>query len=490
MYPLDWPVVGVLPFFATRLHALHDQLTVVLAASGLNFKAQGPLASGMRFFLTCDPANVRHIFTSNHANYPKGEELAEIFDIVRGSVMTVDGEAGRQQRALFHSALSNPKVLGFVASCCRDKVVGGLLPFLARMAGTRTPFDMKELATRLVFDLTATLIFGVDPGRLPSELDMPLPSLHVATAMDTVMEVALLRQAMPASIWKLMRQLNVGPERKMAMAHKQLQGFIREMTERRREARCAGDLLHDDVAAMDILSANPVHSGVLDLLRSEILLNFMIAGRDTVGTTLPWVFYSLAKNPRAVSAIRSELAPFAARNKGTSCESVVVFEPEDTRHLVYLQAAIFETLRLYPAGPSERKTALADDVLPSGHRLYSGETIIVSIYAMGRMEALWGSNCHEYRPERWLSDDGAKLRHVPSHKFMAFNSGPRMCLGKDIAIKQMKAIVAAVVWNFDVEVLEGQSIQPKASCILQMKNALMVTVNKADQHTAIWPVES
>ncbi|CAD6265735.1 unnamed protein product [Miscanthus lutarioriparius] len=449
--PIDWPVVGVLPGLISRLHNLHDELTVVLAASGCNFKAQGPLGSGMRFFITADPANVRHIFTSNHANYPKGEELAEIFDIVSGSILTVDGEACRQQRGMFQRVLSNPRVLELMSRCCRDKVVDGLLPFLTRMESARTPLDMQDLMTRLIFDLTATPIFGVDPGCLSADM----PSIHVAAAMDTVMEVGLLRHTVPASCWKVMRQLNLGPERKLTVAHTLLHGFITEMMEKTR-ARCSD---RDELAAVDILSGDPAYSSDKALL-SRILINYMIAGRDTVGTTLPWVFYNLAKNPRVVSG------------------NMVFFESEETKDLVYLQAALFESLRLYPPGPFERKVVVADDVLPSGHRLCSGETILISIYSMGRMEALWEKDCHEYRPERWLSEDGGKLRYVPSHKFMAFNSGPRMCLGKDIAITQMKTIVAAVIWNFDLELLEGQSIQPKLSCILQIKNGLKMKVKK------------
>ncbi|RCV15865.1 hypothetical protein SETIT_3G092300v2 [Setaria italica] len=476
LYPMDWPVVGMLPSIVANLHNFHDVLTVFLATNGCNFKARGPVASGMRFFVTAEPANVRHIFTSNHANYPKGEDFAEIFDIFSGTLFTIDGEAGRQQRAMFQNIFSNPRLLALMASCCRDKVVNELLPFLTRMGSTRTTFDMQDLITRLVFDLTATPIFGVDPGCL----SISMPSIHVATAMDTFMEVGLFRHTMPACFWKVMRRLNIGPERKLAMAQTVMHAFIREMTEKPK-ARCA-DLL-DDVLAMDIISANP-SVGRDDVLQRNVLIGYMIAGRDTVGTTLPWVFYNLARNPRVVSCIRKELAPIASLKTtalaSNSISSMVVFDPKETEHLVYLQAALLESLRLYPPGPIERKVVLADDVLPSGHQLCSGETILISIYAMGRMESLWGKDCHVYRPERWLSEDGAKLRYVPSNKFMAFNTGPRMCLGKDIAIAQMKTIVAAVVWNFDMEVLEGQSIEPKLSCILQLKNGLMMMVKQRE----------
>ncbi|CAL5007180.1 unnamed protein product [Urochloa decumbens] len=478
LYPMDWPVVGMLPALVARIHNFHDKLTAILAASGCNFKAQGPVGSGIRFFITSDPENVRHIYTSNHANYPKGEEFADIFDIISDTIFTADGDAWRQQRAMFQSLLSNPRLLALMASCCRDKVVNGLVPFLTHMGSTGTPFDMQDLITRLVFDLTATPIFGVDPGCL--SCSMPSTHVAVATAMDTIMQVGLFRHTVPASFWKVMRWLNIGPERKLAVAHTVLHGFVREMAEKTKP-RCAN---LDEVLAMDIICSDPVCSD--DFLQSKLLIVYMIAGRDTVGTTLPWVFYNLAKNPGVVSCIRKELAPAASlkatalASNGSTSSSMVIFDTEETKGLVYLQAALFESLRLYPPGPLERKVVLANDVLPSGHQLCSGETVLMSIYAMGRMEALWGKDCHEYRPERWLSDDGTKLRYVPSHKFMAFNTGPRMCLGKDIAIAQMKTIVAAVVWNFDMEVLEGQSIEPKLSCLLQLKNGLMMRVKQRE----------
>ena len=94
---------------------------------------------------------------------------------------------------------------------------------------------------------------------------------------------------------------------------------------------------------------------------------------------------------------------------------------------------MYETLRLYPPAPLERKMVAANDIMPSGHEVHAGDTILISLHSMGRMEGIWGKDCLNYNPNRWLSVDGNELRYVPSHKFLAFNSGPRMCLGKDIA---------------------------------------------------------
>ncbi|EMS53084.1 Cytochrome P450 86B1 [Triticum urartu] len=118
--------------------------------------------------------------------------------------------------------------------------------------------------------------------------------------------------------------------------------------------------------------------------------------------------------------------------------------------------------------------------MPSGHEVKAGDTILISLHSMGRMEDLWGKDCLDYNPNRWLSKDGNTLRYVPSHKFLAFNSGSRICPGKEIAVMQMKTVVATVLWNFDVEVVEGQIIQPKPSCILQMKNGFIVKLRKRE----------
>jgi cytochrome P450 len=363
-----------------------------------------------------------------------------------------------------------------MTKCCRDKVENGLLPIMAHMARTDTPVDISDLMVRLVFDLYATTIFGVDPGCLSFDM----PPVNVADAMDTVMEVGMIRHMLPPFCWKTMRHLKIGPERKLAAAQDVLRSFTTKMVERRKKTGHPIGLEEEEMAAttsMDVLSYYVNHPDYNDYLLQVTLISYMIAGRDAISTSLPWVFYNLAKNPHVISSIRDELAPIVSR-KAAIARGMTIFEPEDVKPLVYLQATLLESLRLYPPVPMERKSVVATDVMPSGHEVSPGDILLVSIYSMGRMEEIWGADCPEYMPERWLLDNGRQLRHVPSHKFLAFNSGPRMCIGKDIAIMQMKIIVATIVWNFDLDMVDGQSIQPKLSCLMQMKNGLKVKLNE------------
>ncbi|KAE8808744.1 Cytochrome P450 86A1 [Hordeum vulgare] len=472
--PTKWPILGMLPSLIANIYNFHEYSNVLLAGSGLNFNGDGPPGAGMRFFITCDPANIQHIFTTNYSNFPKGAEFAAIFDIMAGGFFTIDGELWRLRRMKFVGVISSPRFADRVAAHCHDKVKDHLLPLLARIASTSASFDMQEIMARLMFDITALTVFGVDPGFL--SLDMP--PIDASLAMDTVMEVGFLRHTMPASLWKTLRWLNIGHERRLHEANKVLRRFVVDTMERR---KTNGGQDEDGEVVGDILSLyinDPDYAD--DDLLCGTLISFMLAGRDTIGTTLPWIFYSLAQNPNVVSTICSELSPIASHKVARGMGDTVIFEPEETKSLVYLRATLYETLRLYPPAHMERKTVVADDTMPSGHEVYAGDAVYISLYSMGRMESLWGKDCLDFNPNRWLLEDSNKLKYVPSNKFLAFNSGPRMCPGKEIAVVQMKTIIAAVVWNFDLELVEGQSIQPKLSCLLQMKNGLMMKLKKRE----------
>lgn len=103
--------------------------------------------------------------------------------------------------------------------------------------------------------------------------------------------------------------------------------------------------------------------------------------------------------------------------------------------------------------------------------------VIIAIYAMGRMAWLWGEDCHEFKPERWITKEG-KLKREPPSKFFAFLSGPRTCPGKELSFFLMKAAASTIIHNYDLHVVEGQDVSPKNSAFLHMKHGLMVKVKK------------
>ena len=103
----------------------------------------------------------------------------------------------------------------------------------------------------------------------------------------------------------------------------------------------------------------------------DIVLNFMIAGRDTSAITLSWFFHLLCQNPDVEEKLLQEIKNvvkaknnMCSRNqeRGQGQEQYVSVEEgismftDSLTHTVldkmhYLHAALTETLRLYPPFP-------------------------------------------------------------------------------------------------------------------------------------------
>lgn len=65
------------------------------------------------------------------------------------------------------------------------------------------------------------------------------------------------------------------------------------------------------------------------------------------------------------------------------------------------------------------KMCMSDDRLPDGFHVKKGDVVAYQPYAMGRMRFIWGEDAQEFRPERWLDDNGC-FRPENPFKFTAF----------------------------------------------------------------------
>lgn len=67
----------------------------------------------------------------------------------------------------------------------------------------------------------------------------------------------------------------------------------------------------------------------------------------------------------------------------------------------------------------DAKICFADDTFPDGYCVNRGDMVAYQPYAMGRMKFIWGDDAEEFRPERWLNQDGLFQAESP-FKFTAF----------------------------------------------------------------------
>lgn len=85
----------------------------------------------------------------------------------------------------------------------------------------------------------------------------------------------------------------------------------------------------------------------------DIIMNFVLAGKDPIATTLTWFLYILCKHPEIQDKIAQDIKE--AMNMTEDITTVTDFEALMTEDMLekmhYLHAAIAEIIRLYPALP-------------------------------------------------------------------------------------------------------------------------------------------
>ena len=166
----------------------------------------------------------------------------------------------------------------------------------------------------------------------------------------------------------------------------------------------------------------------------DIVMNFMIAGRDTTACALSWTLFELAKHPDVVEEILAEIEKIHGDiNEGGDSISY-----DNLQKMTYTKAVATEVLRLHPSVPVDMKFAKNSDTLPDGTYIPKGCAVLYSPFAMGRNESIWGDDAEEFKPERHLAEDKCKFMDPSQYKFTSFNAGQRLCLGKDLALLEIK----------------------------------------------------
>ncbi|KAL5703377.1 hypothetical protein ACHQM5_028475 [Ranunculus cassubicifolius] len=471
-----WPLVGSLPSLLANSHRIYDWMTELFLSLGDgvgSLPIKGPVFSKMKYLATCHPQNIEYISITNFSNFPKGPGFKQIFDILGDGILNEDGELWRLQRKMVHSYLRAVEFRSVFGEMTKKVVESELVPFLAHVARNGYVTDFQDVFTRLSFDSNMSAIFG----RETKSLSIDIPSNQFAKAMDTAQEVMLYRHVIPMFCWKLMRLLSVGKEKSLADAMKIIDLSIEECISSKNES-----LDKREEKITNLLSVMLKSSDVSHKVLRDVMLNLFVAGKDTLASGLCWFFWLVAKAPHVEMKIMEELKSVALKKKsGDESEFKTkwpwVFDIHEIKDLVYLHAALCETIRLYPSVPLFSKGVIQEDVLPDGTVVTPGMQIIISSYSGGRMPWIWGEDSLEFKPERWIDGDGKISRKVLS-KFFAFNVGPRSCLGKDISFTQMKVCVAAVLFNFHVELVHGVEVCPKPGITLHMKNGLPVRIKE------------
>jgi len=430
-----WLCGSTLPVLqAAMRNEIHKFLLGVRQKLGQTFVVVPMLGPQQWTVMTANPANVEHILKKNFDNYPKGWKIRNrLSDLLGQGIFNVDGHDWYHQRKttsqMFTAKLFKDHIWVVVQRNARK------LRNILETVEPDKPVDVFNLMNRFTLDTIGEIGFGKCIGSLED------PASPFLRSFDRAQQICVYRFIIP--IWRLLRWLRVGCERETVEHFSRLDAYSRTVV-RELQGSFARDNTKNNGVAWGDLEGNKSFVGLFlaDALKRgervsetylrDLVLNFLIAGRDTTAQALSWTIFCLCSHPEVEAKARQEVSDVCGA-RGPAYE--------DLNRLPYMNAVLSEALRLYPSVPIDIKLALEDDVWPDGTKIPAGTNIVYNIYTMGRDPLIWGPDAEEFRPERWLEMSSAP----DNYHYPVFNGGPRECLGRRLAMVEMKTCLAMLL---------------------------------------------
>jgi len=407
------------------------------------------------------PEAVQHILKDKFENYIKIDTpITKMIgvELFGEGIFAVDGEKWRYERKVA-SYMFATNVLNRTME--RTFLDHGevLVRVLTDACKSKQTIDMQDLMKRYTMDSIAKIGFGVDFRSLEKPKD------EFSIAFDRIQELIIRRAFKPVLLMRLDVMFQTGFEKEFTRCAEVLDGLVEDIIRKRKES--ASEISeHADESWQDLLSHfmdfSKKKNESFDIKQArDVVMNFLIAGRDTTACLLTWTFYELARHPEMEKRIVEEIKEMLANNP---------LSHQSVKDLKFTHNFLSEVLRLHPPVPFDSKRAMNEDVLPDGTPVPVGTIVHYSPYLFGHAPWNW-ENPEELIPERWDKDP-----NPTDFKFLTFNAGPRLCLGKRMAFLEAKMVLSMVLPEFHVSIVPNQSDELNAFIILWLRDGLQAKI--------------
>ncbi|KAL7270148.1 hypothetical protein RUND412_007155 [Rhizina undulata] len=180
--------------------------------------------------------------------------------------------------------------------------------------------------------------------------------------------------------------------------------------------------------------------------RAAEVLDHIGAGHETSGVALTYITYNLSLRPKLQSELRKEISSLR-----------MPLDPKALDKLPLLDAVVTETLRLNaPIPASQPRVVPKGGCQLHGYFLPEGTVVSSQAWTLHRNESVFPQT-KEWKPERWLCEEEEK-REMEKW-WWAFGSGSRGCIGRNLAINEIKMTIATIYLSFETEVVDDRGIE-------------------------------
>ncbi|KAJ7938237.1 cytochrome P450 [Mycena leptocephala] len=463
-------------------------------------KAYGPVVRmmgilGKERLLFLSPEALQQIIVKDWLEYPRPEFMRDVLGLVAGyGLLTITGDEHKQLRKAMNPAFSIPNLMA--QTDMYYEPIEGLVEIMkAQIKAESIPqagkiFPMYEWMGKVTLDIICDTAFGYKTDCLHN------PHNELAVAFEKLLQLqsgpnlaklvailsipgasrALRSEWMYRNAWLFGKLPVVSEFEKLVGSLHRIRtisaGMLREKTA---DLSVSPD---DMTTKKDIMSllvrarkadldADPGADAMSDTAMVDQVLTFLAAGHETTATGLSWTLWLLANDPESQRRLREEVTPIYEANPRPDYRTV--------KSLAWLDCVVNESLRVLPPVPLTARVAEKTDYI-DGVLVPKGTVITIPIRVINTWKDVWGEDAEEFHPARWLALPKAYNAAFSQFSFIA---GPHGCIGKTMAVSEMKAVLVALIANFEfAPAYPGQVAHPATAITMKPEDNMPLRVTR------------
>ena len=371
-----------------------------------------------RFVLVSTPSAIRDVFTGDPSVLHAGEGNAVMRAFLGpASLLLLEESAHLRERRFLAPAFHSRRVeaLYAIVAAAAERELDSWVPGGEVVAQT----SMQRISIDVILDA----IFGVRGGARRDELRAAL----LAFLEDPKLNLGL------------MGMLDVESESPSFQSFVEQLAEIRELVRALVVARRAdrrGDT--GDVLSMLLDSTREDGSAPTDAEIEDELLTLAVTGFETTATALAWALSEAHAAPAVLAAVRE-------RARSASVDELAR-DP-------YVDAVAREVLRLHPVIPLVARKARREIVV-DGTRIPPGAIVAPCAYLAHRRAETYAEPT-TFRPERFTE------RRFGPWEYLPFGGGARRCIGRELALAELRIVLALVLTRATLEPLGSLPPRPR-----------------------------
>ncbi len=433
--PRALPVFGNLLDFRTGQLAFVQRMHDTYGDMATVYLGQRP------FVLVFRPEYIRYLITENPRNFMTLQSGGDLPEVLGEGLLTVEGEAHRQQRRLVQPAFHKKRV---------ENYADDMAQFTLDMVKTwhsNEEIDIARAMQALTLRIVAKSLFNIE---LASQIDA------LGTQFTHMIEH---RRGVLARVLNVYLNLPFTLYGKRMQARRNIDTLIYKLiAERRASGRDEGDVLSM------LLTAQDGTNGLTDAQVRDNVMTLMAAGHETTANALTWTLYQLAQNPDVCNTLLAELQRVLVGRVPTVA---------DMPNLPYTEWVVNESMRLYPPVWMMGRRAIEAFEM-GGYRFPSGTFFGMSQWVLHQMPEIWG-DANVFRPERWEPTEAKK---VPQWAYFPFGGGPRICIGMPFAQLEAKILLVTILQHYRPRLVPNFQVELQPMVTLRPKHGLRIRLEE------------